>query len=95
MERGIGHQFLATRIGGLPHNLVRAISMNLYSEVRGTMKLQGYAKPRKAEKGQELIEFYYEWSPLILRSILEDGALKKDLQEMVDGVLPLVREVAK
>ena len=31
--------------------------MNLHHEVRGTMKLQGYAKPRKAEKGQELIEF--------------------------------------
>jgi len=49
----------------------------------------------RTTQGQELIEFYYEWSPLILRSILEDGALKKDLQEMVDGVLPLVREVAK
>jgi predicted alpha/beta-hydrolase family hydrolase len=46
-------------------------------------------------QGQELIELYYRWSPLILRSILEDGALKKDLKEMVDGVLPLVRGTGK
>lgn len=42
--------------------------------------------------GQELIALYYTWSPIILRSIVADGALKKDLQEMVDAVLPLVRE---
>ena len=46
-------------------------------------------------QGQELIKLYYEWSPLIIRSILEDGELKKDLQEMIDGFLPLVREAAE
>jgi len=49
----------------------------------------------RSTQGQELIELYYEWSPLIVRSILEDGELKKDLQEMVDGVLPLVRETVE
>jgi hypothetical protein len=46
-------------------------------------------------QGQELIELYYTWSPLILRSISEDGALKKDLKETVDAVLPLVRGTGK
>lgn len=46
-------------------------------------------------QGQELIELYYEWSPLMIRSILEDGELKNDLHEMVEGVLPLVREAVE
>jgi hypothetical protein len=48
----------------------------------------------RTHQGQELIELYYEWSPLIIKSLVKDGELKKDLQETVDGVLPLVREVA-
>ena len=46
-------------------------------------------------QGKELIKLYYEWSPLIIRSILEDEELKKDLQEMIDGFLPLVRNAAE
>lgn len=46
-------------------------------------------------QGQELVQLYYTWSPVLLRSILEGGAVKKDLKEMVDAVLPLVREAGK
>jgi hypothetical protein len=46
-------------------------------------------------QGRELIALYYQWSPLILQSIEEDGTLKKDLKEMVDAVLPLVKEAGK
>ena len=46
-------------------------------------------------QGKELIKLYYEWSPLIIRLISEDGELKKDLQEMIDGFLPLVREAVE
>jgi hypothetical protein len=50
---------------------------------------------KRTTQGQELIELYYTWSPLILQSIVEDGALKKDVKGMVDAVLPLVRGTAQ
>jgi hypothetical protein len=46
----------------------------------------------KTIQGKELIKLYYEWNPLIISSILEDGELKKDLQEIIDAILPLVRK---
>jgi hypothetical protein len=39
-------------------------------------------------QGEELIELYYKWSPLVVRSIVEDKALQKNLKEVVDGILP-------
>ena len=39
-------------------------------------------------QGQELIELYYEWNSLIIRSILTNEELKKDLKELVENVLP-------
>ncbi len=70
----------------------------IYGENSDEVELLRYFRDNiltRTTQGQELIELYYEWSPLIVRSILEDGELKKDLQEMVDGVLPLVREAEK
>lgn len=43
-------------------------------------------------QGQELIELYYELNSTIIRSILTDEELEKDLKELVENVLPLVRE---
>jgi len=67
----------------------------IYGDDSEEVKLLRYFRDNvltRTIQGQELIELYYEWSPLIIRSILEDEELKKDLNEMVDRVLTLVKE---
>jgi len=41
----------------------------------------------KTPEGQELIKLYYEWSPAIVKAMEEDEAFKKEVKEIVDGVL--------
>ena len=41
-------------------------------------------------EGQELIELYYQWSPAIVKAMEEDDKYKKNVKEMIDGVLPLI-----
>lgn len=43
-------------------------------------------------EGRELIKLYYQWSPVIVKMIEEDEEFREDLKEMIDGVLPLIRE---
>ena len=43
-------------------------------------------------EGKELIKLYYQWSPTIVRAMEEDEVFKKDVKEMIDGVLGLVVE---
>jgi hypothetical protein len=45
------------------------------------------------QEGQELIRIYYLWSPTIVRTMEEDEAFKEDVQEMIDGVMHLLRGV--
>ena len=46
----------------------------------------------KTPEGQELIRLYYEWSPTIVKVMEKDEEFKKQVKEMVDGILPLIRE---
>ena len=70
----------------------------IYGEESEEVKLLRYFRDNlltRTIQGQELIKLYYEWSPLIIRPILEDGELKGDLQEMIDVFLPLVRKASE
>ncbi len=49
----------------------------------------------KTPEGQELIKLYYQWSPAIVRAMEEDGGFKTEVKEMIDGVLPLIKEEAE
>jgi len=40
--------------------------------------------------GQELIRLYYEWSPVIIKTMEVDKEFKAEVKEMVDGVLELI-----
>jgi hypothetical protein len=40
--------------------------------------------------GNELIELYYQYSPLIVRAMEADADFKEDVKELVDGVLGMV-----
>ncbi len=88
---GFLHQFVETPFPSCP-------AVALYGEDSGEVALLRHFRDNiltRTTQGQELIELYSKWSPLILLSISEDEVLKKDLKEMVDGVLPLVREAGK
>ena len=41
--------------------------------------------------GQEIIRIYYEWSFAIVKAMEEDEEFGKEVKEMIDGVLPLIR----
>ena len=41
-------------------------------------------------EGQEITKLYYQWSPAIVRAMEEDEEFKEEVQEMIDGVLPLI-----
>ena len=42
--------------------------------------------------GQEIIELYYEMSPAIVQAMEEDEEFRKEVKEMIDGVLGLIGE---
>jgi hypothetical protein len=44
----------------------------------------------KTQEGRELIKLYYQWSPVIVRAMEADDEFKKDVREMVDGVLGMI-----
>jgi len=46
----------------------------------------------KTPTGQEIIRLYYEWSPAIVGAMEEDEEFKEEIEEMIDGVLMLIRE---
>ena len=43
-------------------------------------------------EGEEIIKFYYKWSPLLVKVIEEDEELEKQLKEVADTILFLVEE---
>ena len=43
-------------------------------------------------EGQELTKLYYQWSPEIAKAMERDEKFKKELKEMIDGVLELIEE---
>ena len=46
----------------------------------------------KTPEGRELIRLYYDWSPAITEVMDKDEEFKKDLKELIDGVLGLIKE---
>ena len=46
-------------------------------------------------EGQEIIRLYYQLSTAVGKIMLEDEAFKEDVKEMIEGILPLVREIVK
>jgi len=45
----------------------------------------------KTKEGQAIIKLYYKLSPEIMRAMEEDEMFKKNVKEMIDGVLPLIK----
>lgn len=43
-------------------------------------------------EGEEIIKFYYKWSPLLVKVIEEDEEIEKQLREVADTILFLVEE---
>jgi len=41
-------------------------------------------------EGQELIRLYYEWSPIVVKTMEEDEEFKEEVKAMIDGILPLI-----
>jgi hypothetical protein len=41
-------------------------------------------------EGKELIRLYYKWSPMIVKVVREDTLLKKEVTQLVDGILKLL-----
>ena len=46
-------------------------------------------------EGRELIKLYYQLSPGIVKTMEKDKAFKKEVNEMIDGVLGLIGEETK
>jgi hypothetical protein len=46
---------------------------------------------KKSPAGREIIKLYYEWSPVIVQAMEEDEAFKKEVKEMIDAALELIR----
>jgi hypothetical protein len=49
----------------------------------------------KTPEGQEIISLYYQWSPFIVKAIEEDEEFQEEVKEMIEGILPLVKEEAE
>lgn len=47
---------------------------------------------RHTPEGQDTIRLYYEWSPAMVRAMEKDEELKKEVKEMIDGLLQLLEE---
>ena len=45
----------------------------------------------KTPEGREIIRLYYKWSPLIVRVMEEDKEFREGVKELVDGLLPLIK----
>ena len=49
----------------------------------------------KTSEGQVLIELYYGWSPAIVKAMEEDVEFRKEVEEMINGILPMINESVK
>ena len=46
---------------------------------------------RKTPEGQELIQLYYQWSPMLVKAMNEDALFKAEIKAVIDDILPLIR----
>jgi len=68
---------------------------SLYGEYSSEADLLRYFRDNvlsRTKEGRQLINLYYQWSPMIAREMEEDDAFKEDVKEMIDGVLMLIAE---
>jgi hypothetical protein len=70
----------------------------LYGQGSDQVKLLRTFRDRvlsRTGEGQALTELYYEWSPTIVKLMQEDGAFKTELQELIEGYLPLLKPLVQ
>lgn len=46
----------------------------------------------KTSEGQALIRLCYEWNPAIVKAMEEDEGFRREVEEMINGILPLIKE---
>ena len=44
----------------------------------------------KTPEGQELMRLYYQWSPVVVREMGVDEDFKKNIKEIVNGIIPMI-----
>jgi len=49
----------------------------------------------QSPEGQEIIRLYYEWSPVIVAMMEEDKQFRKEVKQIMDGVLQLIMGVVE
>ena len=49
----------------------------------------------KTQEGRELIKLYYKLAPSTVKAMGQDEALKKQIKELIDGILPVIRLLTK
>ena len=73
-------------------------STRIYGEYSKEVEILRYCRDNvlsQTPEGRELIRLYYEWSPAITEVMDNDDEFKKDLKELIDGVLGLTNEAIK
>ena len=69
------------------------LSEEIYGEDSEEVELLRYIRDNilhKTAEGQELIKWYYQWSPLIIKAIEEDEEFKDELKEIIEELLPMI-----
>jgi hypothetical protein len=46
-------------------------------------------------EGQELIKLYYQWSPVIVKTMERDEGFKEELKTIIDELLPLIEQTVE
>jgi hypothetical protein len=67
---------------------------SIYGEDSEEVELLRYLRDSalsKTPEGRELIRLYYEWSPAMVNAMENDEGLRKEIKEMIDGILVLMR----
>ena len=49
----------------------------------------------QTQEGQELINLYYQWSPVIVEAMEKDEVFKEAMKELIDSILPIIEKVIK
>jgi hypothetical protein len=71
-------------------------SEKLYGEYSEETELLRYFRDTilsKTPEGHEIIKQYYELSPVIVKMMEKDESFKQEVKQMLDEVLPLIREL--
>ena len=70
-------------------------SKQIYGEHSEEVELLRYLRDNvlsQTLEGQEIIRLYYEWSPVIVRTMEGDEEFRAQVKEMIDGILELIGE---